>query len=209
MNAAPIENPPIPSVPAEVSPALSWLSFATDMGYCAVAWNARGVCRFVLPLATKAQAESQMRLRARGAVQIAESQIGEAPRWIAALVADVQAHLAGDPRSFAAVPVDMTWAEGFGAQVYRECRAIEAGTVLTYGELAARVGQAGAARAVGAAMGRNPVPLIVPCHRVVAADGKTGGFSAPGGAQTKLALLAREGVDLQRPKAPADQPSLF
>ena len=82
----------------------------------------------------------------------------------------------------------------FERAVYAAARAIPAGTTITYGTLAARVGDPGQARAVGQALGRNPWPIVVPCHRITAADGRMGGFSAPGGTRTKLKLLEIEGA---------------
>ena len=82
----------------------------------------------------------------------------------------------------------------FHRRVYAVARAIAPGTTLTYREVAARLGEPDAARAVGQALARNPIPIIVPCHRVVACGGKPGGFSAPGGIVTKFRLLDLEGV---------------
>jgi methylated-DNA-[protein]-cysteine S-methyltransferase len=94
------------------------------------------------------------------------------------------------------IQLDMDSLPQFHQRVYEIARSIPPGATLTYGEIATRLGDPGSARAVGQALGRNPIPVIVPCHRVMAAGGKTGGFSAPGGAATKLNLLAIEGAQL-------------
>ena len=94
------------------------------------------------------------------------------------------------------MPLDLESVPAFHRRVYEVARTIKPGTTLSYGEVASRVGEPDAARAVGQALGRNPIPIIVPCHRVLAAHGGTGGFSAPGGTATKLRLLAIEGARL-------------
>ncbi len=96
------------------------------------------------------------------------------------------------PVDFSAVKLGLDSAAAFEREVYREALAIPCGETRTYGELAAAIGTPGAARAVGRALGRNPIPIIIPCHRVVAADGRSGGFSAPGGVSTKMRLLQIE-----------------
>ncbi len=116
------------------------------------------------------------------------------PPEIAAVIARVVRHLARDWQDFGDVPVDLAGTETFAQQVYTAARAIPPGETRTYGALARSLGQPGASQAVGQALGRNPIPLIVPCHRIVAADGKGGGFSAHGGLTTKARLLAIEGA---------------
>lgn len=110
----------------------------------------------------------------------------------------VVSHLAGSSKAapMAAIPVDMSGIPEFSRRVYEELRRVPSGSTVTYGELAARVGSAGAARAVGQAVGRNPFVIVVPCHRVVGSGGRLGGFSAPGGVATKKALLEIEGVSV-------------
>ena len=102
----------------------------------------------------------------------------------------------GDAVDLTFVSLDMDGLPEFHQRVYDVARTIPPGVTLTYGEVAKRLGDPGSARAVGQALGRNPIPVIVPCHRVLAAGGKTGGFSAPGGSATKLNLLALEGAHL-------------
>ena len=109
---------------------------------------------------------------------------------------DIIALLAGEPRDLADIPLDMSEVPPFHQRVYAVARAIPPGATFTYGEIAARIGEPGAARAVGQALGRNPFPPIVPCHRVLAAGGRTGGFSARGGVATKMRMLTIEGARL-------------
>jgi methylated-DNA-[protein]-cysteine S-methyltransferase len=109
-------------------------------------------------------------------------------------ITGIVALLAGRPGDLAAVPLQLEGVPAFDRRVYALARKIPRGATCTYGELAARLGEPGAARDVGQALGRNPFPLVVPCHRVVAAAGRLGGFTAPGGAATKARLLAIEGA---------------
>ena len=104
--------------------------------------------------------------------------------------------LAGEPADLSFVALDMEGVPDFHRRVYEVARTIPPGATLSYGEIAARLGDPGSARAVGQALGRNPFPIVVPCHRVLAAGGRTGGFSARGGTKTKLTLLAIEGAQL-------------
>jgi methylated-DNA-[protein]-cysteine S-methyltransferase len=97
------------------------------------------------------------------------------------------------------VRLDMAALTAFDRRVYEVVRTIPPGQTLSYGDVAARLGAPGAAQAVGQALGRNPFPPIVPCHRVLAANRRTGGFSARGGTRTKLRMLAVEGVELEQP----------
>ena len=105
--------------------------------------------------------------------------------------------LGGERVDLADVALDMADVAPFHQRVYEQTRAIPAGATSTYGEIAARIGDPGNARAVGEALGRNPFPIIVPCHRVLAASGKLGGFSAFGGAMTKRRMLIIEGALLE------------
>jgi methylated-DNA-[protein]-cysteine S-methyltransferase len=120
----------------------------------------------------------------------------EPPAWVEALIARVQAHLSGETQDFQDVPVDLSGLGPFQRQALVALRAVGPGHTVTYGGLAAQLGRPGAARAVGGAMRRNPIPLIVPCHRVLAQGGGTGGYSAAGGVPTKRRLLEIERVVL-------------
>ncbi len=119
------------------------------------------------------------------------------PPWIERIAQRVRSHLAGAPEDFANVPYDWPRVTDFQAAVYRAALAVKSGRTATYGDLARALNQPiGVSRAVGVALGQNPWPLLVPCHRFVGADGRMTGFSAPGGIQTKLRLLAIEGSQL-------------
>jgi methylated-DNA-[protein]-cysteine S-methyltransferase len=106
----------------------------------------------------------------------------------------IVALLRGEASDLSAVALDMNAVPAFHRRVYDAARGVAPGSTVTYGEIAARLGEPGAARAVGQALGRNPFAIIVPCHRVLAAGGKVGGFSANGGVATKLRLLSIEGA---------------
>jgi methylated-DNA-[protein]-cysteine S-methyltransferase len=125
---------------------------------------------------------------------------GRSPRPRA--IDGIVALLGGEPADLTAVPLDMERLPAFQRAVYEIARTIPPGDTLTYGEIAARLGDPGTARAVGQALGSNPFPIVVPCHRVLAAGGRLGGFSAHGGTATKLRLLTLE-------RARAVTPSLF
>jgi methylated-DNA-[protein]-cysteine S-methyltransferase len=114
------------------------------------------------------------------------------PREVRRAVGGIAALLRGEASDLSAVALDMDRVPPFQRRVYEVARTIPPGATLSYGEVAARLGAPGAARAVGQALGRNPFAIVVPCHRVLAADGRVGGFSANGGIATKLQLLAIE-----------------
>jgi methylated-DNA-[protein]-cysteine S-methyltransferase len=118
----------------------------------------------------------------------------EAPPVIAVAIEAIRRLMDGAAEDFASLAVDISALPDFERRVLEETRAIPPGETRTYGEVARRIGAPGAARAVGRALGRNPVPIIIPCHRILGASGKSGGFSAPGGASTKLRLLQLEGA---------------
>ena len=119
------------------------------------------------------------------------------PSWIGSIIGRVQRHLAGEAQDFSDVRYDFTRVTEFVAAVLHATLTVKSGHTATYGELAAAIGQPPAAsRAVGAALGDNPWPLLIPCHRIVAASGKLTGFSGPGGVATKVRLLALEGAQL-------------
>ena len=166
--------------------------FDTAIGACGVAWSARGLVAVQLPERDRAATERRLSARSRSAG------VATPPPPIAALIADITRYLAGERVDFSTVEVDLAGIEPFRRKLYDTMRALGWGTTTTYGALAHAIGLAEpeAARDVGEAMGRNPVPIVIPCHRVLAAGNKLGGFSAPGGAATKAKLLALEGVHL-------------
>jgi methylated-DNA-[protein]-cysteine S-methyltransferase len=164
--------------------------FDTALGRCGVAWNDRGLCAVQLPAPSDALTESKLVARS-GSVGAVPP-----PPAIAPAVAGIRDYLAGQNVDFSGVAVDLDRLEPFRRRLYEALRQVGFGVTTTYGELARQIGldHPEAARDVGTAMGRNPVPVVIPCHRVLAAGGKPGGFSAPGGVATKLKLLALEGV---------------
>jgi len=162
--------------------------FDTPIGTCAVAWGDEGLQWVQLPEASKS------RLRARLREQLGGVEEATPPAAIRRSIGQVKRLLSGKATDLSAAELDMTGVTPFARRVYAALREIGPGQTITYGQLAARVGSPGGARAVGAAMARNPWPLVVPCHRVLAADGKLGGFSAHGGTVTKARILALEGV---------------
>ena len=166
--------------------ALHALVFDTAIGRCGIAWSERGVVGVQLPEANEAATRARLRRRFPGAVESAP------PPVIQAAVDGIVALLSGEPSELEAVELDLHDVPEFHASVYRVTRTIPPGETLSYGEIAERLGDPGAARAVGQALGANPIPIIVPCHRVLAAGGRAGGFSAPGGVMTKLKLLEIE-----------------
>lgn len=165
-------------------------TFETPEGTCGLSWTDSGLTR-VRPFEAGPLSAAE-RLRRPDTRLIAEA---DAPLHIAAVIASLRAFLSGVPTGFDDVTLDMTGVPLFEAELYVALRAVRWGETISYAGLAGRIGlEPIAARAVGVAMGRNPWPLIVPCHRVLTSDGKLGGFSAPGGTSSKAALLAREGV---------------
>jgi len=169
--------------------------FDTALGTCAIAWresDAGGASPAVtflqLPEATAAMTESRI-ARSSGARRWSAP-----PPRIAKLIERVREHLNGHPQDFREIALDLEGVAPFARQVYEAACEIPPGQTRTYGEVAKALGQPGAARAVGQALGRNPIPLIIPCHRVLAAGGRPGGFSAYGGRATKARLLELEGT---------------
>ena len=166
----------------------SFILFDTAIGCCGIAWSERGVIGVQLPEA------SEERTRTRLLRRFPDARAAPAPAAITRAIEDIVALLRGEARDLSAVAIDLDSLDEFDRRVCLAARAIPAGATLTYGELATRLGDRSLARDVGQALGRNPVPLIVPCHRVLAAGGKAGGFSANGGITTKLRLLSIEGA---------------
>ena len=162
--------------------------FETPVGSCGIAWRPSGVAGVQLPEADRDATLARLRGR------FPELDPAAPPGWVAEIVAGVRRLLAGEGADLSGAALDWDGIAPFEASVYRAALAIPAGRTLTYGELASQLGETCQARAVGQALGRNPWPILVPCHRVVAAEGRTGGFSAHGGTATKLRLLELEGA---------------
>ncbi len=162
--------------------------FDTAIGRCGIAWNERGIAGVQLPEARESQTLARLRRRFPNA--------SEAPpaRAVQPAVRGIIALLQGEASDLSQVDLDMEGLPAFHRRVYEAARSVPAGATVSYGEIARRLGAPGSARAVGQALGRNPFALIVPCHRVLAAGGKIGGFSADGGVATKRRLLAIEGA---------------
>jgi methylated-DNA-[protein]-cysteine S-methyltransferase len=162
--------------------------FDTAIGRCTIVWSAAGLTGLQLPEPSDAAARRTLGRRFPGVAQ------APPPAAIAAAISRIAAFLDGAADDFDSLALDESGIGAFDRTVYREARAIPAGSTATYGAIAARLGDPGQARAVGQALGRNPWPIVVPCHRVTGADGRMGGFSAPGGRATKLRLLEIEGA---------------
>jgi methylated-DNA-[protein]-cysteine S-methyltransferase len=166
--------------------------FETAIGWAGIAWTAtpdgEQIIAAHLPETDRAILRRSFARRAPGATE------ADAPEALRPVIAGVQALMRGEKADLQDVALDLSRVPDFHARVYEVARAIPPGETLTYGEVAERLGDKLLARAVGEALGKNPWPILVPCHRVTAAGGKLGGFSARGGALTKLKLLDIEGA---------------
>lgn len=165
--------------------------FETAAGFVALGWNDGGVSALRLPDTSAQEAERALLRKSPDALRT------DPPLAVQAVIDDVTRYFAGERIDFAAIPVDMGRQEPFFDRVYAFVRALGWGETTTYGAVAKALGQGPEfARDVGQAMANNPVPLIVPCHRVTGAGGKIGGFSAPGGSMSKARMLELEGVTI-------------
>ncbi len=170
--------------------------FEVEGGFCGIAWNSEGITRFCLPVKSSEEATRAVLRRAPNAVLTAPT-----PE-IAQVVDAVERYFKGEAVDFSRFKVAVSYQGEFYGRIYEAARRVGWGQTTTYGALAKELGAGPeAARDVGQAMAQNPVPLIIPCHRVLAAGGKVGGFSAPGGATTKMHMLELEGVRLQMQKS--------
>ena len=163
--------------------------FETTLGACGLAWGPDGLVGVQLPEGEASATAARLGKRFPQAAP-AESP----PAWITELAEAVQGLLRGEPRDLSSAPLDLSRTPELHRQIYAVTRAIRPGATLTYGDIARRLGDPNLAQAVGQAMGRNPFPIVVPCHRVLAAGGRMGGFSAHGGVATKKRLLQIEGA---------------
>jgi methylated-DNA-[protein]-cysteine S-methyltransferase len=169
-------------------PARGFALFDTAIGWCGIAWSERGVVGVQLPEARELETRSRLLRRFPDAREVMPPpNVGRAIDGIVAL-------LRGEASDLSAVVLDMEGVPLFQRRVYEVARTIPPGATLSYGEIAERLGMPRAAQAVGHALARNPFAIVVPCHRVLAAGGKLGGFSASGGVTTKRRLLSIEGA---------------
>jgi methylated-DNA-[protein]-cysteine S-methyltransferase len=160
--------------------------FDTALGRCALVWTSRGIAGVNLPEGDEAKTRARLKKRFPEAHEVAP------PADIQKIINEVVALIAGEKIDFSHVTLDHAQLPEFSKRVYDIVRTIPIGHTLTYGDIAKKLGDVSLAREVGQAMGKNPTPVIMPCHRVVAASGRTGGFSAPGGVDTKMKLLSIE-----------------
>lgn len=165
--------------------ASGYAIFDTDIGPCGIAWTGRGISALALPDARTPRQRARLARKSGG-------EEAATPEAIRAVIEDIVALLGGAPRDLAGAGLDLEGVGAFERSVYALARAIPPGETRTYGELARDLGDIGLSRRVGQALGANPFPIIVPCHRILAASGRTGGFSAPGGVDTKMRMLSIE-----------------
>jgi len=177
--------------------ALGFTLFETAIGFCGLVWGEKGIVGVLLPEA------SREKTRARLARRHPEAAETHPPPQIQSAVDAIVSLLTGEATDLGDIELDMEGLAPFQRRAYALARAIPPGATLTYGEIAKQLDEPEAARAVGQAMGQNPFPIIVPCHRVLGAGGKAGGFSAPGGLDTKARMLSIEGARV------GDEPTLF
>lgn len=175
----------------------SFALFDTAIGACGIVWGEDGIVGMQLPEARADQAKARLAKRYPGAEEAAP------PAEIERVIGEIRALLKGEARDLVHVPLDMSQVPSFERQVYAIARSVPPGRTITYGEIAAKLGDKALSRDVGAALGRNPFPIVIPCHRVLGAGGKTGGFSARGGVDTKMKMLQIEGART------TDEPLLF
>ncbi|MFN3523180.1 MAG: methylated-DNA--[protein]-cysteine S-methyltransferase [Phenylobacterium sp.] len=171
-----------------MSAAVGYSLFPTELGLVGIAWSEAAIVGVQLPEASEAAA------RARLARRHPAAQESEPPPSVREAIEGVRRLMAGEKPKLQDIELDYGAAPELHRRIYAVVRAIPPGRTMTYGEIARAVGEPHAAQAVGQAMGRNPCPILMPCHRVLGADGRIGGFSAPGGVSTKRRLLEMEGA---------------
>jgi methylated-DNA-[protein]-cysteine S-methyltransferase len=167
---------------------LGFVIFETAIGRCGIVWSSRGIVSVQLPEA------SERATRSRVLRRFATAREAAPPAEVQRAIADIVALIDGEPKDLRHMRIDDDDVPNLHRRVYDVARTIPPGGTLTYGEIAERLGDRTLAREVGEALSQNPWPIIVPCHRVLAAGGKVGGFSAHGGIDTKLRLLSIEGT---------------
>jgi methylated-DNA-[protein]-cysteine S-methyltransferase len=176
---------------------LGYALFDTAIGSCGIVWSERGIVAIELPGRDAAATRNRLLRRNPGSRQGTPSAAAQHA------IDGIVALLGGERRELRDVTVDLDGVSDFNRRVYDVARGIRPGATLSYGEIAERLGDRNLARDVAQALSQNICPIVIPCHRVLAAGGKTGGFSAPGGVQTKLRLLSIEGAQ------PEEGPMLF
>ncbi|HEY4646640.1 MAG TPA: methylated-DNA--[protein]-cysteine S-methyltransferase [Steroidobacteraceae bacterium] len=167
--------------------SVAFALFDTAIGRCGIAWGTRGIVGVQLPESRETETRSRVLER------FPDAREAPPPAEVRHAIDGIVALLHGEPRELSAIALDMDDVPPFNRRVYEIARTIPPGATLSYGEIATRLNEPGAARAVGQALGRNPFAIVVPCHRVLAAGGRIGGFSANGGITTKLRILSIEG----------------
>lgn len=172
---------------------LSFTLFDTAIGCCGIVWTARGISGVCLPERNAQATRTRLLRRAPAAVETAP------PEHVQRIIGDIAGLLRGEAIDLRYVALDCGDQSEFNRRVHDVARSIAPGATLSYGEVAERLGDRALARDVAQALSENPCPIIVPCHRVLAAGGKMGGFSGPGGVHTKLRLLSIEGAHYGEP----------
>ena len=160
--------------------------FDSTIGPIGIAWGPRGIVGLQLP------ERNEEAMRRRLARRYPEATEATPPSTVEDAIDAIGTLLSGQPVDLNFVALDLSGIPDFDRRVYAAAREIPFGRTFTYGEIAKQIGEPGAARAVGKTLGSNPFPIVVPCHRVLAADGKAGGFSAHGGVETKMRILSIE-----------------
>jgi len=171
--------------------------FDTAVGCCALGWTGSAIVEVYLPAATPDQTRRRIERR------LPDHREQPPPAAVGQAIERIVALFDGSGDDLADIELDLSGVADFNRSVYQATRGIRPGTTRSYGAIATELGMPGAARAVGRALGQNPCPIIVPCHRVLAANGSMHGFSATGGVATKRRMLQLEGA------LPADEPTLF
>jgi methylated-DNA-[protein]-cysteine S-methyltransferase len=173
--------------------ALNFTLFHTTIGYCGIVWSARGIAG--VQIAEKSEQATRNHVTRR----YPDAHEAEPPPDVQRGIADIAALLNGEAKELSHITLDLDGVPNFNRRVYEVARTIRPGAAMSYGEIAARLGDRGLARDVAQALAQNPFPVVVPCHRVLATGGKMGGFSAPGGVRTKLRMLSIEGAQVGEP----------
>ncbi|MEA3053637.1 MAG: methylated-DNA-[protein]-cysteine S-methyltransferase [Sphingomonadales bacterium] len=186
----------MPAATTNNRPTGGYALFDTAIGRCALVWRGGLVVGAALPEETDERARARLARRFPGAAE------AEPPPFAADAIERIRSLLAGAGADLGDIRIELDGSE-FDRGVWQAARRIPCGEVRSYGDIAREIGAPNAAQAVGVALGRNPAPIIVPCHRVLAADGRSGGFSAPGGIATKFRILEIEGARR------AGEPELF